>query len=62
MKAPLQDRVGQLLVDESDVLLIVGRGVYPSDPYVAAWTLVSLENCQVYILSEDWVSVKERLR
>lgn len=61
MIATLQDRVGQLFVDESDVVLIVGLGVYPSDPDALAWTLISLENGQLYILSEDWVNMQDML-
>lgn len=61
LRVPLQDRTGQIIVDEADVMLIVGRGVYPSDPYVSAWSLISLLNYQEYILSEDWVAAQAKM-
>jgi len=57
----VSDRVGQLIVDESDVLLVVGKGLYPGDRNVLAWTLISLEDGQLYILSEDWVNTQSLL-
>lgn len=61
MRALLPERVGQIYVDASDVLLVVDKGIYPSDPSVPAWTLISLENGQLYVLSEDWINIQNEL-
>jgi len=58
------NRTGQVFADDSDVLLVVGRGAYPhgrADEYVEAWTLISLENNQEYVMSEHWVDMQDRL-
>ncbi len=61
MTRSLPERVGQTFVDEADVLVVIDRAVYPYDPQVPAWILLSLENGQRHILSEDWVRTHEQL-
>lgn len=55
------NRIGQVFADDSDVLLVVDSAVYEYDPRVPAWRLLSLENGQQYIMSEDWVKAQEQL-